>query len=286
MPRLFGRSAAVTIGVGSGQGLRFQGVDFNFSVQKSLDRAPNTAEIQIFNLSQSSRNQIEQTEVQRVELEAGYETEGGLTTIFVGDKRKASSMRVGVDIVTTIEAADGERASRGRRVNRSYSPGTSLDSVVQDVAATLGGEGGLGLGNLTELTGNSLDFEGFGREFVEGTVVSGPAMEVLRGLTGSAGVELSVQDQNIQLLRRGEALPEQAVVLRADTGLIESPAIDSEGLMSARSLIIPGIFPGRQVEVVSEFVRGFFRVEKATYTGDTSVGSTEWFIDIEGKAPA
>lgn len=284
MPRLFKRAAALTIGIGSGQALRFTGLDFNFSVKKSLDRSPNTAEIQIINLSRSSRNQIEQSERERIQLEAGYETEGGLSTIFVGDKRKASSQRVGVDIVTTIEGADGERAARGRRVNQSFGIGTTIDSVVETLGGLLGGEGGIGLGNITELTRSSLDFEGNGTEFPEGTVVSGAALEEMRAIVQASGAELSIQDQNFQILRRGQAVPDVAVLLRADTGLVESPSVDSEGVVSARSLIIPGIFPGRQVEISSEFVSGFFRVEKATYTGDTSVGALEWFVDIEAKA--
>ncbi len=284
MTRLFKRSAALTIGVGEGQALRFTAVDFNFSVQKTLDRSPNTAEIQIFNLSKDSRSRIEEAEVQRIQLDAGYETEAGISTIFVGDKRKASSKREGVDIITTIEAADGERAVRNRRINRSFSPGTTIDSVMEAVGSVFGGTDGIGLGNITELTGNSLEFEGNGAEFPEGTVVSGSAIEIMAGLAAATGTELSIQDQNFQLLRRGQPLPDQAIVLRADTGLIESPSADSEGLISARALLIPGILPGRQVEIVSEFVGGFFRVEKATYTGDTTVGANEWFVDIQAKA--
>lgn len=284
MPRLFNRTAALTVGIGSGQALRFTGVDFKFGVQKSLDRSPNTAEIEVFNLSQASRNQIEEQEIQRVQLEAGYAGEGGTSVIFVGDKRKAWSRRDGVDIVTTIEAADGERAARGRRVNQSFGPGTTVDSVLESVAGVFGGEDGIGLGNLTALTRNSLEFEGNGAEFPEGTVASGAALGVMRGIAAGAGAELSIQDQNFQILRRGKALPDEAVKLDSTTGLIESPSADSEGLVTARSLIIPGIFPGRLVAIKSEFVGGLFRVEKATYTGDTSTGAAEWYIDIEAKA--
>lgn len=284
MARLFGRTAALTVGVGSGEALRITELDFNFSVTKSLDRSPNTAEIQIFNLAPWSRARLEQTERQRLELVAGYVTEGGTSTIFAGDKRKASSRREGVDIITTIEAGDGERAARSRRINRSFGPGTTLANVLKALGSEFGGPNGIGLGNLPALA-DTLDFEGQGAEFPEGTVVSGNALDEMRGLVTAAGAELTIQDQNFQVLRRGQPLPGEAVVLRADTGLIESPSVDSEGLVTARSLIIPGIFPGRQVEIESRSVRGFFRVEKATWTGDTSVGALEWYIDIEAKAP-
>jgi hypothetical protein len=274
MPQLFRRETSLTVGT-----LRFTGLDLRFQVSKSLDREPNTAEIAVFNLSQSSRQQVEETEDQRVELRAGYVEDDGSAVIFAGDLRKASSTRDGADIVTVIEAGDGERAYRRGRVSRSFGAGTSLRSVIEGVGASLG----LGIGNLSEVAAGA-GFEGLGQVFSEGVVVSGSSREELSGLLDSAGIEWSVQDGNLQLLERGQALATTAVRLSPETGLIGSPSIDSEGLMKARALLIPDVFPGRKVEIVSEFVSGFYRVTKASYTGDTA--STEWYVDIEGRAPS
>lgn len=273
MPRLFKRTATLTVGT-----LQFTGLDIRFAVSKSLDREPNTAEIGIFNLSQSSRQSVEETEDQQVELLAGYEIEDGASVIFSGDLRKASSTRDGPDIITQIEAGDGERSYRRSRINRSFGADTSLRSVVEGVGESMG----LGTGNLSELAGDA-DFEGLGRTFSEGVVVSGSSREELSGLLDSAGIEWSVQDGNLQLLSRGAALAATAIRLSPQTGLIGSPSIDSEGLMRARALLIPDVAPGRKVEIVSDFVSGFYRVTKATYTGDTA--STEWYVDVEGRAP-
>lgn len=273
MPELFRRVAAVTVGT-----LRFTNLDFAFTVTKDLSREPNIAEVQVYNLSESSRRQVEQTEDQQVRIEAGYSSQGGSSVIFQGTLRKASSQRIGADVITKIEAGDGERSMRRARINRSFGSGTSLRTVVEAVGESMG----VGAGNLAEVA-QGVGFEGLGLVFSEGTVVSGDARREMNGLLESAGVEWSVQDGNLQLLNRGETLTSTAVVLRADTGLVESPSIDSEGVMRARALLIPGVFPGRRVEVLSEFVRGFYRVEKAVYSGDTS--ATEWYVEIEARVP-
>lgn len=271
MARLFKRAAALTVGT-----LRFTALDFSFTVTKSLDREPNTAEVKIFGLSESSRQSVEQAEDQRVRLEAGYEIGDGTSVIFEGNLRKGSSTRTGPDVITTVEAGDGERAYRGARVNRSFGPGTSLRAVIEALGDALG----VGTGNLPE-TASGADFEGLGDTFEEGVVISGAAREELSGLLDSAGIEWSVQNGNLQLLSRRRALDATAIRLSAQTGLIESPSIDSEGVMNAKALLISEIFPGRKVEIVSDFVSGFYRVTKATYVGDTA--GTDWFVNIEGR---
>ena len=271
MTKLFRRTAALTIGT-----LRLVELDFSFNIEKSLDREPNTAEIQVYNLSETSRKAIEQTARQRVQLEAGYQQPAGTRVIFDGDLRKAHSRREGPDVVTEVEAADGERAYRTARVNRSFGAGTSLGSVIQSIGRSLG----VGVGNLAELA-TQAGFEGLGQLFSEGTVTSGPAREEFSGLLDSAGIEWSIQDNTLQLLPRGQALAGTAVVLSSDTGLVESPSVDSEGVATAKMLMIPDVFPGRKVQIESEFVRGLYRVTKAKFIGSTF--GTEWFIEIEGK---
>jgi hypothetical protein len=235
MAELFRRRAALTAGIGGGRALRIVNLDFEFSVVKNLRREPNTAEIKVYNLQASSRQALEANEEQRIRLEVGYETD--VHVIFEGDLRKASSTRDGADIITTIEGGDGERSFRRARTNRSFGEGTSVRSVIEDVA---------------------------------------------RGITRSIGLEWSVQDGNLQLLPFQTALRQTAVLLTKDTGLVGSPSLDSENVLTARSLIVPGIFPGRKVDVRSEFVRGIYRVTKATYIGSTF--GNEWYVEVEGRS--
>jgi hypothetical protein len=251
-------------------------LDMTFSVAKTLDREPNTAEINVFNLSETSRRAVEEETDQQVILSAGYDQPDGVSDIFTGQLRKGSSVKRGPDIITTIEAADGEKRLREARINTSFAPGASLKTAVEAAANSLR----VGIGNLAESSA-SLDFEGLGRQFVEGVVLSGPTREELTGLLDSAGYEWTIQDGNLQLLQRGKGLIGTAIVLSPSTGLIDSPSIDSEGVLTARTLMIPNLFPGRRVQVESRFATGIYRITKSQYTGDTR--GNEWYIDIEGK---
>lgn len=277
MSELVGRRAALVAGIGSGQALRFEGLDIEFGVVKNLRREPNTAEVTIFNLSPSSRQSLETAEDQRIRLEVGYAAD--VHTIFEGDLRQASSKPDGVDMVTKIEGGDGERSFRRARTNRSFGEGTSVRSVIEDVARGMG----FGVGNLEQQT-QGAGFEGLGNVYAEGTVVSGSSRETLTGLTRSIGLEWSVQDGNLQLLPFRVALQQTAVLLTPQTGMVGSPSIDSDGVMTVRSLIVPGIFPGRKVDVRSEFVTGIYRITKATFSGSTF--GTEWYVDAEGRTVA
>lgn len=275
MPRLFDRRAALVAGVGGGNAIRIVNLDFDFRVTKNLRREPNTAEIKVYNLAASSRRSLEAAEDQRIRLEAGYAED--LHVIFEGDLRKASSTREGPDIITTIEGGDGERGFRRARTNRSFGEGTSVRSVIEDVARGMG----FGVGNLAAQT-TGRGFEGLGNTYVEGTVVSGSSREILTGLCRSIGLEWSVQDGNLQLLPFRQAVRDTAVRLTPSTGLIGSPSIDSENVLRARALLIPGIFPGRKVSIDSEFASGLYRVTKATYSGSTF--GNEWYVDLEGRS--
>lgn len=274
MPDLIGRRAELVAGIGGGQALRIAGNDFEFNVVKNLRREPNTAEIKVRNLQESSRQSLEAAEEQRIRLSVGYGDD--LHVIFEGDLRRAFTNRDGPTTITTIEGGDGERSFRRARTNRSFGEGTTVRSVIEDVARGMG----FGVGNLEAQT-QGAGFEGLGNVYTEGTVVSGSSRESLTGLTRSVGLEWSVQDGNLQLLPFRTALRQTAVLLTVETGLVGSPALDSENVLQARSLIVPGIFPGRKVDVRAEFVRGVYRVTKATWTGSTF--ANEWYVDVEGR---
>lgn len=274
MTELFDRRAALTVGIGSGQAIRIVNLRFDFQVIKSLRREPNTCEVKIYNLADSTRQSLEAAEDERVRLDVGYESD--LHTVFEGDLRKASSTRDGADVITTIEGGDGERTFRRARVNRAFGENTSVRTVIEEVARSMG----IGVGNL-DAQASGAGFEGLGNVYVEGTVVSGSSRQSLTDLVRSVGLEWSVQEGNLQLLPFQTALRQTAVLLTPTTGLIGSPSIDSENVMRARSLIVPSIFPGRKVDVRAEFVRGVYRVTKATWNGSTF--TNDWYVDVEGS---
>lgn len=264
--RLFRRAWRVSVGA---QG--FDDFDLEFKVVRELAAKPNTCELKLYNLKQSTRAAITAGDLVRVE--AGYTS--GMTLLFSGDVRRASSKVDGTEIVTTVEAGDGEHAINRARVLRSFGPATTIDTVV----AALAEAAGVGVGNARE----ALVGAGLGRVsggYPQGTVVDGSVADELTRVCASAGFEWSIQDGVLQLLRVGGALGRLAIVLSADTGLLEASTSKS-GKLSAKALLIPDLVPGRKVEVRSPHARGVYRVTKAEYSGATN--GDEWTASIEGS---
>lgn len=264
--RLFRRAWRVSVGT---QG--FDDFDFNFKVVRALESKPNTLELKLYNLRETTRSALVAGDL--VRLEAGYES--GLTLLFSGDVRRASTKVEGTDRVTTIEAGDGERAITRARVLRSFGPNATIDTVVTALAEAAG----VGVGNARE----ALRAAGLGRlsgSFPQGTVVDGSFADELNRVCASAGYEWSIQDGVLQLLRVGAALDRIAVLLDADSGLLEA-SLSKSGKLAAKALLIPDLVPGRKVRVQSPNANGVFRVTKAEYSGATQ--GDEWTASIEGS---
>lgn len=269
MGELFQREWAVTV-----DRLRITGLDVAFKVEKSTKREPNKAEVRIWNLTRDQRRQLQELEQVRVKIEAGYQD--NTFQVFQGDLRRATSERDGADWITSIEGDDGGRAYLTARIQRSYPPGTTVETVVRDCARALG----VGSGNVRELTAGA-SLLGAGSTFPEGTVVSGDVSRELTRLLRSVGLRWSVQNGNLQILRRGEPLQTTAVRLSPSTGLIGVPQVNAEGGVTAVALLVPDLFPGRLVQFDTVDLSGGYRVEAVTYTGDTA--ADDWYATLECK---
>lgn len=286
-------------------------LDAAFEVVKSLKEEPNTCELTIWNLNEKHRADLSELardiadSVRKAEaalkaaegegaeadaaefrnllanvpgllcrIEAGYRE--GVTTIWSGDLRTVDHVREGPEWITTISSGDGERAYSGTRVKMS-SPrkGADIDTVFRTLARALG----VDQGNLGSAVA-ALRRSPLARVIKEqGIVIYGPASRELSSLARSAGLEWSIQDGALQLLERGKARNGDVVVLRADTGMIGTPSVGTEGLLRVRSLIIPGIRVGGLIQLDARDVKGMYRVERATWSGDTS--SDSWHIEME-----
>ena len=279
MPALFKRAYRLTI-----EHLLIEKLDIDFKVTRSLKKDPNTAEINVRNLAENNRREVEEKKLAAVTLAAGYERSPGTpeqegfaetSLIFAGDLRTAHTLREDADLVTKVSSGDGEKRHRKARIKKSYVPGTKIKQAIEDLVKAMG----LGLGNLKAL--GNVEFPKAGAVFPNGTVVSGNVAAELEGLLRSAGLTYSIQNGAVQILTRRRALSGEAIVLSPTSGLIGTPSVASDGIARARTLMIPDIFPGRVVQFRTERVTGFFRINKAEYTGNTA--SIEWYIDTESE---
>ncbi len=293
MTRLFKRAARIVVAdielvvdpVQLGQSLSVA-----FSIERSLKPEPNTAEIQIWNLNADHRSQLEESgnppkgSGEKGEpltqpkagvpatIEAGYEAQTSL--IFSGTLRTVFTVREGPDLITTLQTGDGEKQYQRSRISLSLAPATPNTSVLQQIVKALGlGEGNLAAASALLLTLPPL--------FPQGGVLSGSSSQIMTRVSQSLGFEWSIQDGAVQLLQVSAPIQGTAVLLTPDSGLVGSPSIDSEGVLTAQCLLIPDIFPGRLLVLESERLSGNYRVEKCNYSGQSA--GVEWYIDLEAK---
>lgn len=251
-----------------------------FHVQKSWLPQPNPAIVQIFNLAEDNRDYIDAHQCE-LSLYAGYEDRWSL--LFSGDVAKATTKRQDGDIVTEIEAGDGEFLLGRKTVSRSFSPGVTTGNVMDYLTTALGFATGQikGFDPKQQYT-NGFSFTGYVRD----------AMDILMG---KQGLEWSVQDQKLYVLPEKTATDDEIIVLTPDTGLVGSPfkvrvlrqeqAKKQQGQLAESGCQImcnleSRLFPGRRFEVKSQFVSGTFKARQVIHKGDTH--AAPWYTEVEG----
>lgn len=289
--KLFGRKFSLTVApvgstgvsgaIESTLGFEVSNLRCVFKVKKNLKPDPNTCEIQIYNLAPNSRKVLEGATKLVVRLEAGYE-ETGVSQLYLGEVRSASTSWQGGDSVTTITTGDSEKDIQEARIHVSVGPGVPVEVALTAIVRSLG----VGPGNVASAV-QLLKTKGVAAMFGPGTAISGNAARELSDFCRSAGLEWSLQDGNIQILDRNKPLSELAIELSSATGLIGSPTIDFNAaskkvvggnLVKAKALLIPELAPGRKVSFSSRDVNGGYRIEDVEYKGDTH--GPEWQVEF------
>lgn len=255
--------------------LKISGLRVVFRIDLTEKKEPNTAKIEVYNLSASSRKNLQEKGV-RVVLQAGYL--GSLEQIFSGDARTTDHKVRGPDVVTECLCGDGERAFRYADYAASFAPGAAVGDVIKDVVKALG----INAGNASSVA------EKITTKYLSGFSTSGRASDVLTELLEPNGYGYSIQGGRIEILKPNEVLPDSGPLLDADSGLIGSPEFgmpDRKGkpsTLKCRSLLQGRFRPGIRFELRSEGIKGMFRCRKVTHHGDTNGG--DWYSDIEATS--
>lgn len=271
--KLFGRKLIVQV-----HDIKISALTVAFEIVKSLaPKTPNSAEVRIWNLNPDHRKQLQELDKVYVSIEAGYEE--GTALIFRGDLRDVVSVREDTNWITTITSDSGRRA-RKKRILKSFAPGASVSDVLNAAAKAMD----VKLGNTAtkvvaaKIRGTQSD------KFFNGYALAGAIDYELDRLARSVGLEWSIQDDELQFLDKGQSLQGTGAKLAAGSGLIGSPEKGNKGIVEARALMMPELVPGRRCEVVSEHVKGVFRIETAHYRGSTR--EKDWYVDMQLKDEA
>jgi hypothetical protein len=285
---LFGKSCTIQVAgllIPAGQGT---GLDVVFTVrrgvkvtQQALKPQPNTCDLQIFNLNPDHRKQLEAstvpgkgTKVVPVIISAGYKAR--VSTIFSGELRAAHSVPDGAGTFTTeLNTGDGDDALTQTRLTVALAAGSSAQQGLDKIVAALG----VGKGNAAGAIARSAQQALAAQLFSRGVVLKGSAAELMTDFCRSVGLDWSIQNGALQLTSLGQPMKGSAILIDGTHGMIGSPTVDTKGILSVETEMIPDMFPGALLSMQSTYVKGGYRVLSVETHGDTA--GDEWGHKVE-----
>ena len=288
MSSQFGRTYRLNVGsleIDGRQPVGSETMRIAFNISRSKTREPNIAEIRVWGLSRAHREGLAKLHAVRVRLEAGYAD--GFGVLFDGDLRTAYTTQEGAERITTIKGGDGEVAIRSARTSRTFAAGTPIGVVIQELGKSLG----VGPGNLSQFTGAEL--AGGSKTLRRSLTLHGASAEELARVARSAGLEYSIQNSSLQILKSGRpSSTRQGPLLRADSGLIGVPEIETVAKkehgfaagtrkVTGVALLRPDLIPGAPFRVESSGYNGNLVCVATEHVGDTH--SEEWYVKWTGR---
>ena len=215
--RQWKRKVQVVIGK-KGTGLLVENLRVHFEVAKTVESAPNVAIIKIYNLHPDNEAKIK-NEFDEVLLNAGYE--GAMQLVFRGNIKHVYRYREGNDYITEIEAGDGDKDFRKAVMNETLAAGTTTSQLVDRAVGTFKNTGGTTKGTVQVTE----------RARIRGKVISGNTRDVLHDVARETGANWSIQDGQLTIVGANSVLPGEAIVIRADTGMLGAPEINDKGIV-------------------------------------------------------
>jgi len=300
---LYDRVVSIVVGQEGKRGREIKDLRIAFSIQKGSTQSPNKCAVRVWNAAPETRALIEAIGNVLI-LKAGYKEDVGAVTIFAGDVIRAITMREGPDWITEVELQDGLIEFRDAKCTVSFGPGATTAQVISDLAVRFG------------LPVRPMPTDVASKQYSAGFAFVGRVRDGLTKACDHMALEWSIQNREVQIIKKGGVLRQRAYLLSPETGMVGSPMqeaktmtekaasklgftatspgvrttfeLNREGEFEKMLMVLgykvitllqPLIEPGGYVQVKSKSIRGeFFRVEEVVHNGDTH--STEWHTEL------
>ena len=285
---LFGRRAKVVAGPLVVRSEGDVGLRITFNVRRSADRKSNAAKVEIWNLSEDTRQALDDAArevgkrdaLQFISLDVGFED--AEKNIFTADHSWVTHRRDPPHWVTTLELLDGQKALSQRMVLSSPA-NTSALQAVKDIAKKMA------------LAGKQFLKDGDVQKALEGVILGGgfahdgTADEALQRMAAVSGVRFHIQGGDLVGEAPGTPGSDSGVVLSPDSGLIGSPErfFDPKnpkfGLIKGRCLLEGDMIPSRYFHLRTRNEQGLFKILDVAHSGDTHGSDGSWVTDFEAR---
>ncbi len=247
-----------------------EALHISFSIEKSNAENPNDAKIQIWNLSDTSLNIVEEKDC-IVELKAGYGS--NMALVLVGNISSAITTRENADRMTELQVVDGMVELRDSVISVSINGKVNCKEVYQRIANAMG---------MSIVFASDLSF----KTMPNGFSYAGKAKNALQKLAQYCGHSWTIQNQVIQITWPGRSVSTKGYLLSSETGLINVPkkitigSGDEEKTGWEVEYFLNGAIGVNDiVELRSSTANGYFLVHKITIDGDNMEG--DWICTAQ-----
>lgn len=204
----FNRKVSLLIGTPGLQGKQLDKLAFEFFIKKTETRDENTLRLTIYNLSKETRDHIQALR-DIVILKTGY-TGTNLEVIFNGLIKDINHYYSAPNWITEMTVNDNGNLFDTIRLNLSYTTGTQLTSIIQDIVS----QTNVNLKPLPILQP---------KQYVFGFYFMGYAKDVLDIICNDLDCKWSIQNGSLKLVKNGTTDNSEIVNLSPSTGLIGRP---------------------------------------------------------------
>lgn len=188
------------------------GMEIEFNIPFGDTEDPDVAEITIYNLTDSTINDIKKDGY--IFVNAGYKMLDNKANIFTGEIEEVKTTWSGIDKVTTITASDGAKNWRKISVNKTYAENTKASAIMRDLCNVLGYE------IVAIEPKNDISYP-------LGKTVTGLASKSLKQLAKDTESKMFINKNRITIREENKGY-ETGFILNSDTGLIGSPTLNKD----------------------------------------------------------
>jgi hypothetical protein len=290
MTRQWKRNVEVLVGKQE-DGLLIKNLRIMFDITKTVDEIPNSAIIKIYNLNPINENKIKD-EYKDIVVRAGYADQERL--IFTGSIKYVYRYREGNDYVTEIEGGDGDDDYKNATINETLAAGTTDEQLIDKAVDTF-----------KTTTKGTVKLKGKARR--RGKVVTGNTRTVLKNVAARNGANWSIQDGELVIVPVDDILPDEAIVINSQTGMLSAPETNDRGI-AVKCLMNPQLKINGAIQLDNNSIKakrnrpqslatprekqetvqqnpvrqdpdGIYKVIKLTHKGDNR--GNEWYSELE-----
>jgi len=261
-----------------------------FDVTKTIYRTPNVVTIKLYNLSEDHENDIKK-EYDDLELDVGYGTQA--MGLFRGNIQYRYAYREGNDRIVEIQAGDGDKDFKDGEVNftlgAGHTDGDAIRKLLENLGTTV----------LGYCAGKHLN-----EKHILGKTYSGTVRRVMDVIARNNQANWAIQDGKLVMVPVDSTLPNEAIKVDSDTGLLGTPQINDKGI-AMKIQLDPRVVPNGKLWLANNEVKaavfkppmllreeqkkskapvrkdpdGVYKVFVVNHKGDTR--ANDWFSEIK-----